>query len=111
MVSCRINTLIAMLGSAVPSSPIVEEHFATMIRQTPSRAMPHRQRRSNTPQQLCLTAGVPIAYATARAAQLNPESFKGPVSVAVQRRRYEGVLDGAHPASAGEDGSQQSDAV
>jgi hypothetical protein len=111
MVSCRINTLVTMLGSAVLSSAIVEERFTTMIRQALSRAMPHRQRRSNTPQPLCLTAGVPRAHATARASQLNPESLKGPVPVAVQRRRCQGVLDGAPPASPVEDGSRQPDAV
>jgi len=106
MVSCRMHTLMTMLGSAVPSSTIVEQRFAAMIRQTPSRAMPHRQRRSTTPQPLCLTAGIPRAHATARASRLNPESLKGPVPVPVQRRRCEGVLDGAPPASTVEDGAK-----
>ena len=111
MVSCRMHTLMTMLGSAVPSSTIVEQRFAAMIRQTPSRAMPHRQRRSTTPQPLCLTAGIPRAHATARASRLNPESLKGPVPVAVQRRGCEGVLDGGHPSSTVADGSRQPDAV
>jgi hypothetical protein len=102
---------MTMLGSAVPSSTIVEVRFATMIRQTPSRAMPHRQRRSNTPQPLCLTAGIPRAHVTARAARLKLESLEGLVPIAVQRRRCEGVLDGAHPSSTLEEGSRQSDAV
>jgi hypothetical protein len=107
-VSSHRHLLMTMRGRAVPSSTIVEERFAPMIRHTPSRAMPHRQQRSNPPTQRCFTASIPRAHATARAARLTLESLTGTLRIALQRRRCEGMLDGAPRSSPVEDGSRQS---